>query len=58
MSKKIIFGILLNVTANGNYLGSIMDDSMIMCDEIIESQDEDAKAKSYNKRKAIQTKFN
>ena len=35
MSKKIIFGILLNVTANGNYLGSIMDDSMIMCDEII-----------------------
>ena len=37
MSKKIIFGILLNVTANGNYLGSIMDDSMIMCDEIIES---------------------
>ena len=41
--KKIIFGILLHVvkkflvcSENGKYLASIMDDSVITCDEIIE----------------------
>ena len=33
---------------NGKNLGSIMDDSMITCDEIIESYDEEAKAFSTN----------
>ena len=31
---------------------------MITCDEIIESYDEDAEAKSYNKTKTILTNFN
>ena len=36
--KKIILGILLRVVVKtGEYLASIMDDSMIMCDEIMES---------------------
>ena len=30
---------------NGKYLPSIMDNSTIMCDEVIESYDEDAEAK-------------
>ena len=33
---------------NGKYLASIMDNSAIMCDEVIESYDENAEAKSYN----------
>ena len=42
---------------NGKYLASIMDDSAITCDEIIESYDEDAEAKSndginFNEKKA------
>ena len=46
--KKIIFGIL------GKYLANVMDDSVIMCDEII-----DAEAKSYDKQtKTIPTNFN
>ena len=34
---------------NGKYLASIMDDSAIMCDEIIVSYKEDEEAKSYGK---------
>ena len=43
---------------NGKYLASIMDDSRIICDEVIESYDEDAKAKSYGGRRSIPTNFN
>ena len=35
-----------------------MDDSLIMCDKIIELYDEDADAKSYYKTKTIPTNFN
>ena len=39
--EKIMFGILLHaVLKNGKYLASIMDDSIITCDEIIEPHDE------------------
>ena len=34
---------------NGKYLASIMDDSMITCDEIIESYDEET---NFNEKKA------
>ena len=34
--KNIMFGILLHCE-NGKYLASIMDNSAIMCDEIMES---------------------
>ena len=34
---------------SGEYLASIMDDSAIMCDEVIESYKEDTEAKSYDK---------
>ena len=33
---------------NGKYLASIMDDSAIMCDEVIESYDEETKTVSTN----------
>ena len=33
---------------NGNYLANIMDDSVVMCDETIESYDEEAKVVSTN----------
>ena len=36
-----MFGILLHVTENGKYLASIMDDSTIISDEVIESYDEE-----------------
>ena len=42
---------------NRKYLTSIMDDSVITCDEVIESYDEDAEAKSYDKTKTITTNF-
>ena len=35
---------------NGKYCTSIMDDSVIMCDEIIESCDEDMEANLYEKQ--------
>ena len=35
-----MFGILVHVLVKTKYLASIMDDSMIMCDEVIESYDE------------------
>ena len=37
--KKIISGILLH----GKYLASVMDDSVITCDEVIESCDKETK---------------
>ena len=37
--KKIIFGILLHCE-NGKYLASIIDDSVITCDEIIHAETE------------------
>ena len=43
---------------NGKYLASIMDDSAITCDEIIESHDEDTEAKLYDETKTIPTNFN
>ena len=42
----------------GKYLASIIDESMIMCDEIIESYNEDVEGKSYNETKTIITNFN
>ena len=42
--KKIIFGIQVHVVVkNKKYFTSIMDDSKIMCDEIIESYGEEIK---------------
>ena len=36
--KKIIFGILLHVVAkNGKHVGSIINDSVIPCDKVIET---------------------
>ena len=51
---------------NGKYLASIMDNSVTICDEVAESNDEDAdaeakssnKAKSYEEIKTITTNFN
>ena len=40
------------------YIASIMDDSAITCDEIIESYKEDATAKLYDETKTIPTNFN
>ena len=42
---------------NGKHLASILDDSSITFDEIIESFDEDAEAKSYDETKIIPTNF-
>ena len=43
---------------NGNYLASIMDDSMVICDEVIDA-DTDVEAKSNNEAKSYdQTNFN
>ena len=41
---------------NGRYLASIMDDSVILYDEIRESYDEVAEAKSYNKTNSNEKK--
>ena len=51
-----MFGILLHVAVK--YLASIMDDSTIMCDEVIESYDEGAEANSFGKTKTVPTNFN
>ena len=42
---------------SGKYLESIMDDSAIMCNEIIESYNADAVAKSYEEKKPNFNKF-
>ena len=39
---------------NGKYLASIMDDSGMTCDEVIESYDEDVKAKLNDEKKLFQ----
>ena len=52
--KKIMFGILLHVVAKmEKYLASIMDDSAIMCDEVIQSYDEETKTipTNFNEKK-------
>ena len=43
---------------NGQYLASIMKDSTIMCDEVIESYNEGVEAKSYDETKTVSTGFN
>ena len=49
--KKIMFGILLHAAVKiKKYLASIMDDSVIICDEVIDSY--------YEKIKTIPTNFN
>ena len=53
--KMIMFGILLDVAVKmEKYLASIMDDSAITCDEIIESNAEETKTipTSFNEKKA------
>ena len=54
--EKTIFGILLHVVVKMEsiYLASIMDDSAIVCNEIIESYDKETKAipRNFNQKKA------
>ena len=45
-------------SVNGKYLTSIMDDSAIMYNEIIESYEEDTEAKSYNETNFKEKKAN
>ena len=54
--KKIMFGILLYVVVKmEKYLASIMDYSAIMCDEVMESYDEETKTipTNFNEKKEI-----
>ena len=50
--KKFIWNPSTCSCKNGKYLASIMDDSAIMCDEIIESYDKETKAipTNFNKK--------
>ena len=41
MLKKIVWNLVTCNCENGKYLASIMDDSAITCDEIIDSYDEE-----------------
>ena len=41
--KKIVWNLATCTCQNGKYLASIMDDSAIICDEVIESYDEEIK---------------
>ena len=50
MWKKIMLGILLHATENGKYLASIIDDSAIVCYEVIESCIEDLEAKLHKEK--------
>ena len=52
--KKIVWNPATCNCENGKYLASIMDDSAIICNEIIESYDEDIKtiATNLNEKKA------
>ena len=55
--KEIRFGIL-QVWENGKYLASITDNSVIMCDEIIEEETKTVTTNFNEKKKAIcKTKF-
>ena len=42
---------------NGKYLASIMDDSAIMCDEIIESYNEETKTVFNEKKQPVKLKI-
>ena len=52
--KKYIWNPAACSCQNGKYLASIMDDSLITCDKIIESYDEETKTvpKNFNEKKA------
>ena len=52
MYVKKMFWILLNVVVKMET--SIMDNTAIMCDEVIESFDEEVEAKSYDLEKQFQ----
>ena len=57
--KKIMFAILLHVIVKTEKkLASITDDSAITCDEIKESNDEDAAIQSHDETNTIPTNFN
>ena len=43
---------------SGKYLASIMDDSAILCDEVLKSYGEGVEAKSYYETETIPTNFN
>ena len=54
--RNVMFYVLntdIHSCKNGKHLASIMDDSAIICDEVIESYNEDAEAKSLDETKAI-----
>ena len=54
--KNVIFGILLYVVVKmENILASVMDDSAIMCDKVVEPYDEETKTipTNLNEKKAI-----
>ena len=48
--KNIMFGILLHIIVKRKYIGSIIYDSMIMCDEAINSED---KKVNFNEKKSV-----
>ena len=48
--KNIMFGILLHIIVKRKYIGSIIYDSMIMCDETINSDD---KKVNFNQKKSV-----
>ena len=52
MSKRLCWNPATCNCENGKYLASIMDDSMITCNEIIESHDEEIKTipTNYNEK--------
>ena len=59
--RNVMFYVLntdIHSCKNGKHLASIMDDSAIICDEVIESYNEDAEAKSLDETKAIPTNLN
>ena len=53
--KKIMFRILVNDLWKWKFLASIMYDSMITCDEVIKSYDEETKiiSTNFNEKKVI-----
>ena len=55
--KNSVWNLAICSRENGKYLASIMDDSAIMCDKVIESYEKDAEAKSYDETKTVPTNF-
>ena len=51
--EKSIFGVLLPIVANSKYLASIIDNSAITCDEIIEEETKAVTTNFNEKKKAI-----